>query len=277
MPAYPAIKSSQTEINEVIKTTANSYLLKTRTSDSSTLIYIGGIDTYCIECQIEPANPVGLLSKIEYDEKCSLTGRYERGTDITTIMTIMLEHIQSKFLYVKQLKFDDYSYRECGPGIHIDLAYFYYALFGETWYMKKMGAYFMSEADKQMFERRHSDFQKSKETMSWAQYDRYVTTEHPLQVNRIQKIYSETTTWTSFFTILRDAVDDIGSMCIYMAPWITTFIKERAKLRFTSYTFVMDIPNKRLSTIEYSILPYAKAGYRNTRKVQRRKRKVDLR
>jgi hypothetical protein len=277
MPVYPAIKSSQVEKNEVINTRMNSYLLKTRTSDSSTLLYIGGVDTYCIECQIEPTSPIGLLSKIEYDEKCSLSGRYERGTDTITIITLMLEHIQQNYPYVKQLTFDDYSYRECAPGIYIDLAYFYYALYGETWYMKKMGAYFMSEADRSAFENLHTAFQKSKETTSWALYDRYATTEHPLPVEQMQKLYTETSTWTTFFTMVRDAVGDIGVLCAYMQPWITTFIKEHAKLRFTSYTFAMDVPNPVLSTIMYEISPYVKGGRRRTRSVSRKKRAIDLR
>jgi hypothetical protein len=276
MPKYPEIKSSQVEKNEIIKTSMNSYLLKTRTSDSTTLIYIGEIDKYCIECQIDPHDSIGLLSKIEYDEKCSLTGRYERGTDTLTIMTLMIEHIHATFPHVKQLKFDDYSYRDCSLGVYIDLAYFYYAMFGETWYMKKMGAYFMSDSDRLSFEKLHTAFQKSKETVGWALYDRYVTTEHPLSVGKMQQIFTETNTWTSFFSSLRDEVDDIAVLCMYMQPWITTFIKEKGRLHFTSYTFVMDVPNLSLTTISYELQPYVRGGCRQTRR-RGHKRAIDLR
>ena len=253
MTLYPEIKTTQVEKNEIIKTSMNSYLLKTRISDAGTLLYMGGIDKYCIECQIDPRDSVGLLSTIEYDEKCSLTGKYERGTDTLTIMTLMIEHIQAIFPHVKQLKFDDYSYRECSTGSYIDLAYFYYAIFGKTWYMKKLGAYFMADFDKLSFERFHTSFQKSKETTEWAIYDRYVTTEHPLPLEQMQKIFSETNTWVSYFTRLRDELDDIARLCIYMQPWITTFIKEKGRLRFTAYTYVMDIPIVRVGCAKHAV------------------------
>ena len=101
MPRYFPKKQTQTEHRFEIATSRNKYLLTCRESSTSILIFIGGIDTYCVEFQIFPDNPIASLSKIAYDEKCSLTGRYERGTDTHTLLSLMFSYIQDNFPYVK--------------------------------------------------------------------------------------------------------------------------------------------------------------------------------
>lgn len=276
MPLYPEIKTTQVETIEVIKTSMNLYLLKKIISYNTTRLYLGKFNTFCIECQIDPDSAIGVLSNIDYNEKCSLTGRHDRGTDMLYMFTILIEYIKATFPHVKQLEFDDYNYRNCCPDSYMDLAYVYYAIYGETWYMKKMGAYFTNESDRLSFESIHTAFQKSKETFGWALYDRYVTTRHPLPVEQMQRIFGETDTWTSYFTRLRDEVGDITVLYMHMQPWIATFIRYAGEINFTSYTFVMDVPNPVLTPISYEPQPYSKSDTRQTRRRGRR-RAVDLR
>ena len=76
MPRYHIKKPTQTETREEIETSSNKYLLTSRESEYSTMIYIGGLDSWCLECQIIRENPVANMPKIEYDERCSLSGRF---------------------------------------------------------------------------------------------------------------------------------------------------------------------------------------------------------
>ena len=277
MSTYPEKKSLQVETKEIIKSSTNSFLLTTRTSPTSVMVYIGGIYKYCIECQVFPNNQVAVLSKIEYDEKCSLSGHYERGTDTLTIISLVIGYIHDKFPLVKQLMFDDYSSRECKEKCHIDLASFYYALYGETWYMKKMGATFMKEIDKVKFQKAHETFQKSKEISRWEDLDQFVNYNYPIPVETVQKLFQESTTWTAFFSSLRDEVNDISKLCVFMQSWISTFIRNNDGLIFTSYKFTILIPSSVIPNTAYTILPYVKGGRRQTRRVWRRKKAVDLR
>lgn len=199
MPRYYAKKPTQTETREELETETNTYLLTRRSSDWSVMIYIGGITTYCIECQILHDSPIANLSKIEYDENCSLSGS-KRGSDTVGILELLLSYIQNNFKQVRQLQFDDC---ECDGRRRIDLAPFYYVFNEKTWYMNTMGAKFANEADKKTFFIANKEFQEKKITTTWEEYDRFVTTAHPLPEEDMKKLFKENETWNTFFNALK--------------------------------------------------------------------------
>jgi len=276
MPLYYTKKTTQTETREELSTASNTFLLTRRSSDWSVMLYIGGLTTYCIECQVQYDSPTANLVKIDYNETCSLSVRFKRGEDTVRILELLLSYIQNTFKHVRQLQFDDYSSRECDERRRIDLAPFYYVFNEKTWYMNTMGAKFADKEDADTFLQATKEFQKKKPTTTWMEYDRYVTTAHPLPEEEMKTLFEEHTTWTSFFNALKSRVD-IAELCKYMEPWIQRFVKEKSGLQFSTMRFVMDVPNPTLRTVLYTSKPYVKNGGRFTVKQRKFGRSVDLR
>jgi hypothetical protein len=276
MPKYFPKKSTQTESKHVLKTQKNSYLLTIRQSEWSTLLYIGGINYYCLECQVFNESAQANLSKIEYNAQCSLTGKFERGHDTIAILSLLVSYIVKNFKHITSLVFEDYSYRNCSESLDIDLAPFHYALDGKTWYMSKMDAYFLDSSDAKEFQLKNLLFQDSKASTNWIDYDMFVTTEHPLPLDTMKLIFKEASTWSDFFQRLRTSAP-IEVLCKYMAPWITNFIKTKANLNFLNYKFAMNVPNPKLPNIEFTIENYASGGGKYTRNNIRKRRGRDLR
>ena len=276
MSRYYAKKPTQTETREELETKTNTYLLTRRSSDWSEMIYIGGTTTYCIECQILHDNPIANLSKIEYDETCSLSGTFKRGSDTVGILELLLSYIHNTFKHVHQVQFDDYSYRECDDRRRIDLAPFSYVMYEKTWYMNTMGAKFANEEDSRKFLNANKAFQEKKMNTKWEEYDRFVTTAHPLPEEDMKKLFEEHGTWKAFFNALKSRLN-IADLCVYMEPWITQFVKEMAGLKFSNMRFVMDVPNPALRTIPYTSKPYVKNGGRYTVKQRKFVKAIDLR
>lgn len=265
---YPPKKDTQVETKTKLICPTNNYLLTIRESATSTMIYIGGAHTYCLECQIINKESIANLCKIQYSETCSLGSRFERGKDTKTILGILVSHIRKNYPYIKHLKFEDMSYRECSDSGHsISLADFYYLLHGETWYMKHMGATFAETKDQTNFIALHERFRQRKTTLGWNEFDTYVTAKHPLPENEMQALYETTATWQDFFNALLERVD-IGDLCIYMAPWVKTFMHRVAQIKFHSYAFLLPIENAKLPTIKCDTEPFIQRGGKYTRRIR---------
>jgi hypothetical protein len=229
------------------------------------MIYVGGINSWCIEIQIFPDSPIAQMPKIAYDEHCSLNGRLKRGIGVLGLLALAISYIQKEFPHITKIQFDDCSYRECVEGQNIELAYFYYALYGETWYMNKIGARFLNESDKTRFELSTNTFQQLKNEMTWEMYDQYVNTAHPLAVDEMRTLYDNSKTWINFFQSIKHRVE-IEDLCLYMAPWISNFIKNKTKLYFGGIPFILDIPNPKLGSVEFDVRPYVSNGGKYTRR-----------
>lgn len=282
MPRYYPKKSSQTETCYEMKTSENRFLLTVRESNESDsiMIYIGGTDTYCIECQLFKHSPIANLPKIMYDEKCSLTGKFERGTDTLRIMSLLISYIQDTYPHITSITFDDYSTRECEHGVHIELAPFYYALYNETWYMNRMNAYVYNPIEKDIFETKTLEFQASKKTTPWEIFDSFVTTKHPLPIGQMVDLYNVSKSWLDFFNALKAALkNNMKTLCEYMYPWIVSFIYKFAHIRFTAIQFAIPIQmNDKISRVEYVLSPFVKSmGGKYTRKQSKRRKGYDLR
>jgi hypothetical protein len=276
MPYYFPKKQTHTETQFEVHTSSNTYLLTLRTTEDSALIYIGGVSTYCVECQIFSYSQIAHLYKIEYSESFALKGKFKRGSDVLAILSILCSFIESKYPTITHIQFDDSSYRDCDESQTIDLASFYYALYEKTGYMNKFDASFAYKKDMDYFISANTAFQKLKSTMSWEQYDTYVTTCHPLPENDMKLIYDESKTWSEFFNNLKETVD-ISELCVYLAPWIQSFVKYVAKLNFKQYPFHIPVCNPKLVPISFTLKPYITGGgaAKYTRK-RMRKRYLDL-
>jgi len=274
MSIYPPRKQTQTDTRQELTTNHTKYLLTIRTSPTSTLLYIGGAHFWCLECQIFPDEPSANLSKIEFNEGCSLSRRFERGKDIKTIMRLLISYLHNNYPFVKALQFTDFSYRNCIESQTIDLAPFYYVLYGKTWYMANMDATFVEDADIIRFTEASSRFNALKPIMTWEEFDSYITSAHPLPIETMKSLFTSHDTWQSYFVALLEETG-IEVLCSYMGPWITRFVERVGKLRFHSYEFKIPVPNSSLGKKEYMTMNYSARGGKYTRR-QPKKRVGDL-
>lgn len=233
------------------------------------MIYLGGHTTQCIECQVLPKNPIGNLVKIAYDERCSLMGMFERGSGIKQLLAVLLSYLQKYHPHVTALAFNDMSSRECGPKQTIQLSSFYYLLYGKTWYMQNMAAVFASTTDATRFQKANAVFQARKATMSWEDFDTYVTSLHPLPEETMKELYNSAASWTAFFQSLRDKTG-AAELCSYMSLWIDLFMSSVVRFQFASFTFLLPVPNPMIPAVSFTEETYQSGG-KKRRQTQRRR------
>ena len=281
MPPYPPAKSSQYEKNLLLRVGSHIYRLSARTSEFSTMIYLGGHTTQCIECQVFPTNPIGNLVKIAYDERCSLSGMFERGSSIKQLLAVLLSYLQKYYPYVTALSFTDASSRDCGSKHTIQLASFYYLLYGKTWYMQNMAAVFAKSADTMRFQKANTSFQARKATMTWEEFDRYITAKHPLSEEMMKELYNNASSWSEYFQSLRDKIGaaelcepDSAEQSLsnvwtdaeyrlqteYMAFWIDSFMSNIVRFSFPLYSFLLPVPNPTIPAVSFTDEPYQMGG-----------------
>ena len=141
-----------------------------------------------------------------------------------------------------------------------------------------MDAYVFDPVEKDDFITKTNKFQEAKKETSWEQYDSMVTTKHPLPESEMRALYDSSETWLEFFNALKSAMKkDMHALCLYMYPWITSFVQTVAKLKFTSIQFAIPVNNPKLGITEYSIKPYVKVGGKYTRKQYKSRKSKDLR
>lgn len=277
MPKYPLKKDSQEEIRYEIQTKDNTYLLTIRKSETSIMLYIGGPYYYCLECQIfmDDNSNVANLSKIEYNENCSLTGNFERGKDTKAIINLLISYLIDNYPNIYKLIFNDFSYRSCSNNSNIDLAAFNYLLYGKTWYMKHLFAKFFKNTDSELFSKLSKQFNEKKKEMKWEDFDKFITSKHPLPNIDMERIFDNSESWNEYFCKLIQIID-IDTMCVYMSDWITNFLYSVGKIRFSSYDFFLTIPyHQSFKKTNYKLVLYTHKAGKYTRRYK--KQCLDLR
>jgi hypothetical protein len=259
MPYYPGVRPTQQEKNLLIRVGSHTYRLTAQTSSFSTMIYLGGHTTHCITCQVIPSDPTGNLVKIAYDELCSLSGIFERGSGIKQLLAVLLSYLQKYHPHVTALSFTDASSRDCGLKHRIQLASFYYLLYGKTWYMQNMAAVFASSVDAARFQQADTAFQARKATMSWEDFDARIAAPDPLSKEIMKELYNTSSTWFAFFQSLRDKIGT-ANLCEYMAYWIDPFMTSVVRFSFPSYSFLLPVPNPSIPAVSFTDEPYQMGG-----------------
>lgn len=273
MPPLPDRRNDMKETKYKIETTENSYIITVRISQTSTLIYIGGKYTYCLECQLFNENSfmarikditLGELPHVYYQEDCALDKPFLRGDDTKRILYLLISYIQKTYPNIKGLLFTDKSYRECDDKQSVDLAIFYYLLYGKTWYMSTLYADFASIQDKQTFIKAQDSFNNLKQALPWSDFKQFITVKFPIDETELQKMYSITNTWQSFFTTLRNRIG-ISELCIFVAPWLKSFWNTLFKFNLDSVKFKFMFSDLDVQ-IEYTLTKYNQNGGRKTRR-----------
>jgi len=136
--------------------------------------------------------------------------------------------------------------------------------------MIKMDARPAKESDSRRIMDATTAFNAKKATMTWEQFDAFVNTAYPLSESAMRLHWDGSTTWQEFFQALRDATD-IQRLCVWMAQWITPFIKRVAGLDFNSIRFTISLENTHAHQV-FSMMRGG-AGHRKRVRTQRRTRR----
>jgi hypothetical protein len=268
---YPPAKSHMTVTSHALKIRSKTLRIVKHESDNYITMYIGGHTKYCIYgfitkegggvAKMGGSISVGEFSKIHYNLECSLEHDFKRGIDTNMILKLFLSYIHKHYPYVKELKFDDASYRTCDNGQQVDLAEMTYITTGKTWYQKNFGAR-LSESSVADFNRTEQRFQEMKSKVSWETFSGNISKEILIKIPEMKEIYENASTWQDFFGPLREKMG-IEKFCPFVAPWLEQFMHSYFKSKFIRFEYLMPIePN----IIPFTELPYSRGGRRFTRK-----------
>lgn len=267
---YPDLKSGSELKTITLKVGSKTLRLIQHESPDIITLYIGGHTKYCIYGFITKSSSpmarfsdisIGNLSKIHYNQACSLEHDFKRGVDTNMILKVFLSYIHKHYPHIKQMKFEDASYRPCDDGQIIDLAEMSYITTGKTWYEKNFAATLAPTSEGQ-FKVLELKFQKMKLEIDWNTFKGFITTKLPIDEIELQKIYEDATTWQDFFGPLREKMG-IELFCPFVAPWLHTFMEMVFKFSFIQFKYLMPVEPNRISFTE---LPYSRGGRRFTRK-----------
>ena len=139
-----------------------------------------------------------------------------------------------------------------------------YLISGKTWYEKHFNAY-LEPKSKTEFDKFEKEFQKKKKEISWDLMKSIITSPFPMEESEIENYYNNSATWQEFFKSISDKVG-ISEFCIFIAPWLGTFLNLffKVNIQYLTYRF----PVKKYS-VQYSITEYQKGGRKYTRKYRR--------
>ena len=272
---YPPKKEGIHEEKHTIVAEKRSYVLTTRSSDNSILLYIGGHHTYCIEAQIFKEDSymrhmqditLGDLPHVYYNEACAIDDKFLRGTDTRRILKLIMGYVAKTYPRIRGFTFSDESTRECDDKQSIGLAFLHYLLYGETWYATVIGSDLFEKKDKDEFIDKNEKFQKLKTKLPWNDFKDIITTKLPISEEMMKGFYETSETWTAFFIKIRDKVT-ASIFCSFVAPWINQFRKIFFQFDFTKVKHVVLFSNPKLTPLmEFELKTYVHRGGSSTRR-----------
>ena len=215
-------------IRHQLKMDNHTIILTTYETETSIIIYLGGVKHWCIHSTIHKDNnnkikEEGYLVKIRYDLLCSVEEKIQRGGDITKLLKLLIQYIHDIYPEVKYLSFNDLSTRRCDNGYDTNLAVMTYLYSGKTWYEKNFDVT-ISLQSKDILDKIVKKFNNSKK-QSWnvIKDTIYNYKELPYTESEIEKIYEDAITWNDFFETILNKIK-INNFCIFIPPWIDSFI-----------------------------------------------------
>lgn len=281
---YPPKKEGIYEEKHTIVAEKRSYVLTTRSSDNSILLYIGGPHTYCIEAQLFKETSymkdiidisLGDLSHVYYNEACTIDDKFLRGTDTRRILKLVMAYVAKTYPYIRGFTFSDESMRECDDRQSVGLAFLHYLLYGETWYETVMGSTLFEKKDKDEFIDKNKKFQELKLKLPWKDFKDIITIKLPMSEEIMKEYYEISETWTVFFVKIRDEIS-ASTFCSFVAPWINQFRKMFFQFDFTKVKHVVLFSNSKLTPLmEFELKAYVHRGGGSTRR-KRRMRVQDI-
>jgi hypothetical protein len=256
MPSQrPPPRSSEKQEEKYIITLPDKteYLVVSHESDTSFVYYFGGAEAVCAVCQVYKEGTVmsrfqdvrlAHISNIDYQELCCLNRLFQRGTDIRTLIQLVLSIINKRHPWVIGATLNDYSERSCSNNYIIDLAIMHYLQDGQTWYMSRFGAV-MSEKDNMLLKTaEESIIQKN---LPWELLNSYIIyRDLSINITEVQDLYISSSNILVFFRRLYTKIG-ISEFCSFLSLWIDRFMKERFIFNFRQPIFTIMFDNPKVT------------------------------
>lgn len=234
-------------------------------TDNSITIYVGNPRIYCIDVQLlkminGDLYDRGNLSKIRWDKVCSLDDNFEKGTDSTMLLKLVISYIHSTYPMVKTLRFTDMSTKECDDGSNINLAALKYLTVGKTWYEDNFGAT-IDEERKAFYDTLGRQLLEKKHNTSWDKLKTVVPVNKlGIPEDEVKSLYTKATTWQDFFNPIIQRIGKVQG-CITFSPWFDGFVWGHLSMSFISLQYTLPIKDHG---IQYVVSDY-KSGGKKTR------------
>lgn len=122
-------------------TTANTigkYKVEIEEDERYPNLYIWNPESPCIMIAIDKHDKIGILNRLIYNPKCTISGNMKRGEDTKKMIQFAFEMV--KKYGVEKIQLMDKSTVECN-GVEADLALYNLFKYGKTWYERTFNFY----------------------------------------------------------------------------------------------------------------------------------------
>jgi hypothetical protein len=266
---YP---SKNTMIDKkVITIQKKRILLTTHETTDAIHLYFGGYNNiYCLHISLYKKDSIfarmincsiATLEHIYFNEECTLDRNFKRGVDTNMLLQFGIKYIHDKYPHIQYLRFIDASYRTCDNNQTVNLYELQYITTGKTWYENKYNAFIEEKGQEEAFRKAERDFQSLKSQISWTHMKQIMNVSSDDE-ETMKLSYEESNTWQEFFGKIHDRIG-VSNFCMFVAPWLASFMMNYSKMQFTGTKYLMPIVKYDM---EYVITNYKKGGSNYTRK-----------
>jgi hypothetical protein len=227
-------------------------------SELGVTIYIGNQNVYCIDIQLYRNKygiftDIGNLTKIRWDEVCSLTHDFKKGSDTEMILNVAMKYIYETYPGVRFLSFNDLSTKECDNGTSVSLSAMKLFTDGRTWYEQHFHA-MIDPQYSEVYDHMKLKADEIKRTMSWDQFQSFAVFNNMIPIDEIKELYESSSTWQLFLKAIKEKVngDDKGRFCEWLSTknWFDNFVQSKLRFNLMAVQFLIDISK---FNIEYTI------------------------
>jgi len=281
MGSIPDPEENIIATHKVLKIGPKRLLLTIHATPDSDMLYFGSATTYCAKVQIlSAASPFivamehsdAMLVELHYNVNCSLEKNFQRGTDTTMIVALVISVIKDLYPFIEGIRFTDTSYRTCDNGTIVELAEMNYIVTGKTWYETRFGAKLVDREED--FLSKSAKFQDIKKIIPWntLKWEMRMASSLPLPEDTMKEMYKSTVTWQEFFGLLRSKIG-ISEFCSFVAPWLHGFLMKLLRFHFSSATYRIQINTAQ--TLSYITEPYLKGAWRPQMRKRMKRRPIN--
>ena len=194
------------------------------------------------------------ITKIVYDEDCSIDTHLDRGEGSITMIKTLLQYIHKQLPTITEVNFEDNSNIECIDENEIPLYYFSIAFNGETWYEKHFNARQKDKTKHDKYKAKINDLLYSTQLKTNTSFIQFLQiAKPPIEIiDELEKYYIASNTFGLFFQSIPKK-----DRCPLVRDWISTFMEFHLQDVFSNTRWIIELP---------IILKGGKSGKNNTRK-----------
>jgi hypothetical protein len=225
-------------------------------------IGIGGNKDLCVYTTVRNDRNIGKLHNLRIRGLvCETSGKEIKGEKTVHMMNVLFSVLKTLTPHVKFIELDDESEFPCQDNDRtygMSLALYELAFHQSTWYERHFGAELFHETLRNLY-KKDGFYSKKPETFDF---------KHPVLNEKLQPVYSETTTWKEFF----DKVYTMEGRCKLLLPWYKNAVRLiMGGVCFEGQIWRIDLSNPKIKQIPYTVV---KQGGGKKRSVTRKTARV---